>query len=394
LGCATYQSSTEKARNAFFEGHFADAAKDLESKANEDGKDQLLYLFDKGMALQLAGDYKPSEKDWIAADRMSDVKDYVSLSTEAATLLTNDSIKQYKGEDFEKVIVNAFLAIDYALEGNFEDALVECRRVNNKLTRYKIEAKRNYEQNPFARYLSGLIWESTGHPEDAYIDFKSTYELEPNFYYLKYDLERLAKKLGRDEDLKRWQGEFGNLSTSLSKDPSKTGEVVLIYQQGKTAIKRPNPASPRFPKFFQQPSYTQEARIESVGDNVTEVTHRIYSISEVAIKTLDDAYAGLVAKRLAGVAAKAVVADQVRQKNELLGLVTWIGLNAMDKADLRYWSTLPNTLQFAIMRLSPGEHTIKVEGLSGSGQPTGEQAIFKANVTPGRKTFLTWRSLK
>jgi hypothetical protein len=346
------------------------------------------------MALQLAGDYKASEKDWISADHMSEVKDYVSLSTEAATLLTNDNIKQYKGEDFEKVIINAFLAIDYAVEGNFEDALVECRRVNGKLTRYRLEAKRNYEQNPFARYLSGLIWENTGHPEDAYIDFKSTYDLEPNFPYLKNDLVRLAKKLDREEDQKKWQQEFGVSSFQTPRDDGRTGEVVMIFQQGRTAVKRPNPASQRFPKFFRQPSYTQEARVEAVGENVTEFTHRIYSISEVAIKTLDDAYAGLVAKRLAGVAAKAVVADQVVQHNQLLGIATWIGLNAMDRADLRYWDTLPDTLQFARLRLPPGEHTIKIEGLSGTGQPTGEQATFQAKVFPGRKTFLTWRSLR
>ena len=48
---------------------------------------------------------------------MSEVKDYVSIGTEAATLFTNDSIKQYKGEDFEKVIINALLAIDYSVQG-------------------------------------------------------------------------------------------------------------------------------------------------------------------------------------------------------------------------------------------------------------------------------------
>src|ERR1700733_2956911 len=117
MGCATYQSATEKARKDFYDGKYAEAAKDLEAKANVDSKDQLLYLFDRGMALQLAGDYKASEKDWLAADKMSEVKDYTSLSTEVATLVTSDNIKQYKGEDFEKVIINALLAIDYTLQG-------------------------------------------------------------------------------------------------------------------------------------------------------------------------------------------------------------------------------------------------------------------------------------
>jgi hypothetical protein len=394
FGCATYQTSSKDARSAFYSGRFSEAAKDLEVKANEDSKDQLLYLFDRGMALQLAGNYKDSEKDWIAADHMSEVKDYVSLSTEAATLLTNDNIKQYKGEDFEKVLINAFLAIDYTLQGNYEDALVECRRVNQKLYKYKFEAKRDYEQNPFARYLSALIWEASGNLEDAYIDFKSTYQLEPNFPYLKYDLVTLAKRLGRFEDLKEWQKEFGDVKTLSPKEEAQTGEVILIYQQGRSAEKRPNPASHRFPKFFHRSSLTREARMEAAEENITENTHEIYSVSAVAIKTLDDAYAGLVAKRLAGVAAKAVVADQIRQKNELLGFAAWLGMNAMDQADLRFWETLPDTLQIARLRLSPGNHIVKVVGLSGAGQLTGEEETFAVKIEAGKKTFLNWRSVK
>jgi len=393
-GCATYQSSTKSARSDFYGGRFADAAKALESKAHEDSKDQLLYLFDRGMALQLAGNFKDSEKDWIAADKMSEVKDYTSISTEMATLLTNDNIKQYKGEDFEKVIINAFLAIDYTLQGNFEDALVECRRVNQKLYKYKFEAKRAYEQNPFARYFSALIWEASGHPDDAYIDYKEAYKLAPDFPYLKYDLVKWAKRLGRQEDLKDWQKEFGEVSTPSSKEESKTGELVLIYQQGRSAEKRPNPASYRFPKFFHRGSLTREAVLTVPDQNIKESTREIYSISAVAIKTLDDAYAGLVAKRAAGIVAKAVVADQIRQKNQLLGMIAWAGLNAADQADLRFWETLPDTLQIAKVRLSPGPHEVKVIGLSETNAPSGEQATFNVNIDAGKTTFLNWRSLR
>jgi hypothetical protein len=394
FGCATYQSSTKKALESFYEGKYGDAAKDLEGKANEDGKNQVLYLFDRGMALQLSGDYKDSEKTWELADKLTDIKDYISLSTEAATLLTNDSIKQYKGEDFEKVIINALLAIDYVLQNNYEDALVECRRVNQKLYKYKFEAKRDYEQNPFARYLSGLIWEASDHPEDAYIDYKLAAALVPNFPYIKTDVTRLAKKLGRFEDLKVWEKQFGVVTIPTAAEERNMGEVVLLYQQGRVAIKKPRPGAKQFPKFFRRSSDTREARIEAVGENFKEVSHQIYSVSDVAIKTLDDAYAGLIAKRVGGIAAKAILADQVRQKNELLGIVTWIGLNAMDQADLRSWETLPDTLQIARLRLPPGDHNLKVVGLRSGGYPSGEEASFKVNIQAGKKVFLTWRSLR
>jgi uncharacterized protein len=395
-GCATYQAETAGARNYFYAGDYQKAADQLTKKAQEDSKDQVLYLFDRGMALQLAGDYKGSEKDWLLADKLTDVKDYTSLSTQALTLLTNDRITQYSGEDFEKVMINALLAIDYTLQSNFEDALVECRRVNEKLYKYKFEAKRDYEQNPFARYLSALIWEASGKLEDAYIDYKEAYKISPSYPYLKYDLVRLAKWLHRDEDLKEWTKQYGEVEVQSRKNYLQQGELVLIYQQGHIAEKRPALENPRFPKFYYRGSRTQQARIELADvQNKQELAQKIYSASEIAIKTLNDAFAGLVAKRAAGIAAKAVVANQISQKNKLLGALTWVGLNAADQADTRQWETLPESLQFARLLVSPGEHTIRVVGLDSQGQPTGEANVFEhVKVEPGKKVFLSWRSLK
>src|SRR5688572_26403682 len=95
VACATYPFQTQGAQNAFYTGDYTKAAQDLEQKSHEDSKDQLLYLLDRATALQLVGNYKESSKLFLKADKMSEVKDYVSLSTEAATLLLNDNLKQY-----------------------------------------------------------------------------------------------------------------------------------------------------------------------------------------------------------------------------------------------------------------------------------------------------------
>src|ERR1035441_6639504 len=83
--CATYQIYAKSALQSFYSGDYTKAADILEPKSKEENKDQLLFLFDRGMALQLAGRYKESEKNWIDADQMSEVKDYTSLSAEAAS---------------------------------------------------------------------------------------------------------------------------------------------------------------------------------------------------------------------------------------------------------------------------------------------------------------------
>lgn len=389
--CATYSLKTKDAQNSFFSGDFNRTAQLLEKSAYEDGKDQLLYLLDRGMALQLSGDFKSSIRDFLVADKMVEIKDYTSISEETAAIVVNDNLKPYKGEDFEKVMVNAYLAINYLLNDQFEDALVECRRVNHKLHLYKTEAKRDYEQNPFARYLAGVIWEASGKYDDAYIDYKETFKIFPEFHYLKTDLVKWSQILDRPEDLKKWRKRFGDVT--WTREPKNSGEVIVIFQQGKSAVKRPHPTWPRLPKFYPQLTTTQTARVEIDGVK-SEVTQRIYGVSDTAIKNLDDAYAGLVAKGLLAVAAKEVLADQVRQKNETLGALTWLGLRALDQADLRYWTTLPESIQMARITVPPGSHEVKIVGLDASHRPSGEEKKFQINVLPRRKAFLNWRSLK
>jgi hypothetical protein len=82
--------------------------------------------------------------------------------TEAGTLLTSENIKDYKGEDFENCLINTYLAMNYALMGDVENALVEARRVNHKLQLMITDGQRKYKQNAFASYLSAILYETDG----------------------------------------------------------------------------------------------------------------------------------------------------------------------------------------------------------------------------------------
>jgi hypothetical protein len=206
------------------------------------------------------------------------------------------------------------------------------------------------------------------------------------------DLLRSSQQARRDQEYQKWKKQFDSFGKETWwKDPHY-GEIILIYEQGRGPIKRPHPGFPRVPKLYPVSTYTQRARleVEGVGEKISEP---IYSVEEIAIKTLDDAYAGLIAKRAAGIVTKAVIADQVRQKNELLGAITWIGLNVADQADLRQWSFLPQTLQVARIPVKAGTYKVKVVGLDASSQASGEALSERTiEVSAKKKTFLLWRS--
>jgi hypothetical protein len=266
--------------------------------------------------------------------------------------------------------------------------------LNNKLYKYKYEAKKNYEQNPFALYLGAIIWEADEKWDDAYISYKSTYELVPDYKPLHEDLIRAAIRASRDDDLARWRKEFPEVKIKPEwKDPIY-GELVLVYQQGWGPHKLPRPGSPRFPGLYHTPTLTRGAEL-----NVEEVAkiqaEEIYSVENIAIKTLDDDFASLVGMRVAGVATKAVLADQIAQKNQLLGAVAFLALNASDRADLRQWSTLPETFQIARIRLKEGKYKVSVHGLTSYRQYSGENMDEREiEIRPRKKTFLGWRSVR
>ena len=372
----------------------AQAAKELEPLAAADGKDQLVYMLDYATVLQQAGRYKESSQIFGKAERIADIQDYHSLSKVTSSLLLSEEMIQYKGDDYEKVLINAVNAVNYLEMGELDGALVEVRKLNNKLYKFKYEAKRDYEQNPFAYYLSALIWEADRKWDDAYIAFKNTYDLVPNFEPLKADLIRSAIRAQRPEDVEAWKKKFPDVQIDPAWRDRAMGEVVLVHMQGWGPRKHPRPEAPRFPYLVPVGSDVQTAKLV-VNDAGEAFTNRIFSVQEVAIKTLNDDYGRLVASRVAGIATKAVVADQISQKNRALGAVAWIAMNVADRADLRQWSTLPQSFQIARISVKPGRYKIKALGLSSAGTPTGEEMPEREiEVKPGRKVFVSWRSVR
>ncbi|MBX3020336.1 MAG: hypothetical protein KF799_01560 [Bdellovibrionales bacterium] len=390
-GCTTYQSKLNGFREQLRANAPEKAAEQVKTKAYTDGDDQVVYLLEYGTAEQIAQNYEASNKAFLLAEDLTDIKDYHSISRVTGSLLLNEGMVQYKGDDYEKVMINAMLAINFLMLNDQEAARVECRKLNDKLYKFRFEGKRNYTQNPFAFYLSALIWEANKDWDSAYIDYKKAYELNPDLVYLKEDLIRAGIAARRPEEVAKWKSAFPNVTPANLKDQ---GELILLYQQGWGPVKRPHPSFPRVPKLYPSYSETQRARLEVEG-GPSEPTQTVLDVTSTATETLDEQYAGLIAMRAAGIAAKAVMADQLRQKNQLLGELAWIGMNLADQADLRQWLTLPATIQIAKLRLKPGKYRVRIVGINQGGFPTGEATEWQqVSIVPRKKLFMNWRSLR
>ncbi|WII70780.1 hypothetical protein QJS83_09940 [Bdellovibrio sp. 22V] len=395
-GCASYQSKVHQAREALSHRDYEKALKELEPLAEKQSDDQLVYLLDYGTALQIAGKYKESNAVFMKADRLAERVDYQSVSRIAGSLALSEEMVQYKGDTFEKIFINAYLAMNFLEMGQLDDALVEARRINEKYLKYRADEKKKFELNSFSKYLSALIWEASRSYDDAYIAYNEAYKIDPTIPTIHADLIRSAKLARRMDSYAQWKKQFPEVEEQESWYNRNLGELVIIYQQGWGPRKVPDRNEYRFPTLIAASSDTKKARLTLLPEaNTSYLSREVYDVEKAAIETLREDQGILVAKRVAGIATKAVLSDQVRQQNQLLGDLAFIALNIADRADVRQWSTLPQTIQIIRVPLKAGQYKFKIEGLDFTGSPTGENLENReVLIKPGQKQFIVWRSLK
>jgi hypothetical protein len=394
ISCATYQGKVEKSRDLLKQGDYPAAVKNLEPLAQKQDGDQLVYLLDYAVALQLDGKVQESNRSLQQADKLADLQDYQSITRQAGSLIVNQEMVQYKGDSFEKIYINAYGAMNYLELNQLDDALVETRRMNDKYNKLNTEDRKNFEKNVFGKYLSAMIWEGNQNWDDAYIAYDEAYKLDPSIASLPSDLIRSAKRARRDDSYRQWKKQFPEVNEKKEWYDKGYGEIVILYEQGWGARKYQAGGNYNLAQLQPVHSENQKMRATISGDG-THQSSVIYDVSRASIETLQHDYAWMAAKRIGAFAAKQVLADQIRQKDEVLGLVALIAMHASERADLRQWSTLPQTVQTVRVPLKVGSYNIHVEGLSSGGGLTGEAKDFaNVQIKSQRTTFLRWRTLK
>ncbi len=380
-GCGGgYVAATSGARAEFYSGQFDEAAKKLEKSAHTEGKDQLLYLLDRATALHQASLFEESNKDFLLADKIAEISDYTSISKEVSSLVVTEEIGHYKGDEYEYVLISQYLALNFLMLGKTEDALVESRRVNQKLYRLVNEGKRKYNLNPMAMYLVALLYENSGEWEDSYIDYQGVRKLHATLPYLREDLYRLAWRTKNHEDMSKWVDEFGLSSEEQKKirDTAGDPEVVFIIENGRAPQKEPNPQWQAIPKFYSKYNPTDFVQITAkneTGEQIAEArSFDMYDVEKVANQNMDEKYGPLLAKKIAGLVVKGVIAAEIGKNTDPgLGYLVFQALNAMDSADTRSWLTLPKSFQIARVRLprAGGSFTVKIQPLTASNSSSG-----------------------
>ncbi|MDY6934969.1 MAG: hypothetical protein SVZ03_12215 [Spirochaetota bacterium] len=448
VACTTnYNQIIKDSERTFYRGNYKKAAKKLLPLVNKKSRDQLILMMECGMMLHASGDYENSNKVLLEAAKLSETIT-TSIRKQAAALLLNETKTNYKGEDFERVLIHMYLGINFIMLQKVDEARVEFKKVNDLLRDINVSVGKKYKQNIMAKYLTAITFEITadidndeGDKEYAYIEYKQIHSLYPKLSLVYRDLQRLSKQLGDKEDYTKWVTKFGKRD-NLPKD---AGELIMFFQAGRGAVKvsRGSLLKDRSMKngitvslngmplkagvtivgvlaalkiakhpipIFKKRSNKINHLVISVNEKDIGRTYELENIENTAIKNMEDDYQRMYMKVAAGIAVKAatsvaagIAAKKLAEQSKklsgfagLIGALAGIGAGAtlvsQIEPDLRCWHTLPSNLQLSRIFLPAGmyELTIKYIDHSGRVEKTKNTMI---EIKKGKKSFLNYRTL-
>ncbi|MCD4796077.1 MAG: hypothetical protein K8R49_02765 [Candidatus Cloacimonetes bacterium] len=379
-------------------------------------KEQALYYLDIGMLYHFNKQYAKSNEMLSKAEQAIDELYTKSISKAVVSMLLNDNVMDYSGEDYEDIYLNVFKAMNYLALDRFDEAFVEIRRINNKLSLLEQKHKKMADQyntskdkqkefktgtNKFhnsalGRYLSMLIYRAEGKIDDARIDrdkINEAWKLQAQIYDFRKPV--FDNYLQSSENVKV------DFLSFIGRAPDKKAKTLYIHTEKNLIIIGTTKENPRgkqnletldlinwpgvkkgYHFKFQLP--VMKKRKSSIGHvkiivdgQAVKTLEMIEDIEKVAFETYKIKEPLIYLKTITRSVIKGLFSTKRKQEmekkiaNPLLGfaarIATDIAVDATENADLRISRFFPAKALVGEIELTPGVHNIKIEYYSKNG---------------------------
>jgi hypothetical protein len=441
--CATYYQKNESFMNAVYAGKLDDANKliaDAGKKVKK--KDILLYYMNRGTLFWMRGDLDSSNAYFQKADfYIEDFKK--NYASKALSFVTNPKIEPYGGEGFEQIMVHYYTTLNYAQKGDLDAALVECKRMQNKLQKITdfYNGKNKYKRDAFAHNLMGMIYDAQRDYNNAFIAYRNALEIYEEDYIkmletstpeqLKKDLIRTAHLIGFYEEQRQYEERF---KLKYEAEDKNNGTLLFFWNNGLGPIKDQNtitfaiiPAGGgyvnfvntelgliipfyvgdddqrnglsglkfirvAFPKYISRVPLYNNAIGTVDSTNITANFNMGENIDAIAYRSLEDRRFKELSEALLRLALKQLAAAQVSKENDALGAALSLANAITEQADTRNWQLLPYSINYSRVSVPTGtiNFTLKTSGSSGA----NETIPFHFNVRKGQTTIAIFQSLQ
>ncbi len=439
--CATYYQKHFDFNAEFEHGNLEKALEALKKREREgQGKTRFLYDVNKGLLLSILGKYEESniyfEKAFLFGE------DYrINYLAEATSYFTNPNITAYRGEDHEHLMILYFKAVNFLKMNKPQEALVECRRLNIRLNQLndKYSSPSKFQRDAFIHMLMGIIYQSTGDYNNAFIAYRNSLEVYQDDYakmfgmsapmQLKIDLLNTAYWTGFRDEFENYKMQFNMQDYQVSKPEAELvffwhnglGPVkdewsinfvinagaanTMIFSNGDMNFSFPyvvNDQKDRdelskleifrvaFPRYRERELYFRSAKIQS--DSAEYSLELAEDINKVAFHSLQQRMLQEFGKGLLRAALKKAAEHSIRKEDETLGAVIGLMNAITEKADTRNWQTLPHSIFYSRVPLREGVNPVKFT-LESNNQRNIDYD-FTYNAKKGETLFHTFSSLE
>lgn len=415
--CRTYGRKTESIHAAFYRNDLSSASAELAAmrKKKENRKNENLLKLEESVTLLCLGDFKQSETLLREVrDRFDTLENrkVASAAETAASMLSDDLTLTYPGEDHEKVLLRAMLAISNLMQDG-QEVIPYSHQINMKQEEIirsgtpmsggdgKIaDPKKSYKYLALGPYLTGMIHEErvTGMSE-ATRAYEKVRLWEPKFTAVEQDLLRAQTST----HTRKGNGAV-YVITLLGSGPRKmqtsapaTQLALLIADRIVSATSKhsvpPTIAPVPVAEIVETPCRFHYVNVSDAENQSYVVsTQTITDVNRIARQQFEANRDWIIARAVARrVIKKAAVygakeALDVRSSGgEILLNVAGVLWEATEEADTRCWSLLPGKIQIARLELPTGTRELVF-------QPVGSQASLKytktINVRDGRNTYV------
>jgi hypothetical protein len=249
FSCASYNNKLSRYYGFLKHNNYSDAQNALNNnRFLKQNRNELLRLMELGKLHHLQGSYDSSniylnQADAFIESQRKSMGDFIKSG------LVSPMAKNYLGEDFERFMIHYYKALNYLYLNQPDGARVEARRItlsNNTLEDQFKPTSNKYKEDAFSLIVQGLVYESNGESNNAFISYRNAVDLflnaENRIYYgvalpptLLQDMYRSAYRSGFTDQIQRYEKktgiEFRNTETN------EAGELVLFIEKGMAPIK-------------------------------------------------------------------------------------------------------------------------------------------------------------
>lgn len=416
-GCASHYDRLQTFRNEFYNGDLVKTRENI-NKLQKSHRLRDQDVLDLDLALVELVDGHPQSAEQIlrkVRDRF-DHLEQKSLAEGAASMLADDNVRAYPGEDYERVLVRAFLALSslmqdggdagaYALQITDKQQEIidrlEKKQQQDKERDLEIDAVAEYKQVPLGPYLRAALAEESPLTWDDASKYRAQVAAwAPNFRDGQRDLQ-----LASHEQLITPGHGVLYVFSLVGRGPMKVeteeiaSQVALLVADQIVSATSSQTVPPTLAPIKVPRVVSTENLIDSIGVRVDGVkqgrTATILDIGDMAERQhranfphiLGRAIARRVVKKSAIYAVKEFTDTQKGSLVSIGADVAGVVWEATESADTRCWGLLPDQVQVLRVELPEGKHQLElVPILQGNGRGRWERQ--QVNIVRGRNTYV------